>query len=133
MFWKKKKPKMRELEITTHIREFLYDSQFKEADALAVILGAPVISEELMDKEFEQSDLRIDKISHLIPLVHTYAHLMSDGMVKLERGEADREGDEFTDEFWEMMRVLLEQISMSLTIGVVSQLNQLELIKVKAP
>jgi hypothetical protein len=132
MFWKKK-PKVKTIEILSHIREFLYDSQFKEADALAVILGAPIISEELMDKEFEQSDLRIEEIAHLIPIVHSYAHLLAGAMVTLEKKASETENDDHPEEFWEMMRTLLEQISMSLTIGVVSQLNQLDLIKVKAP
>lgn len=134
MFWKKKKKAqaVKTIEITTHIREFLYDSQLGEAEVLAVLLGASPISDEGQDHEEAMSDNRVKKVSHLVPLIHSYAHLLSDGMIQLEKG-TEEEGESYPEEFWDMMHKLLEQISMSVTIGVLSQLTELELIKVKAP
>jgi len=125
----RKRPKT--IEITTHLREFLYDAQLMEAERLAVLLGAKPISSEGEDHEREMSDKRTDKVAYLMPLVHSYAHIVSEAMVKLEREDSAQEGDVFPDEFWEMMHKLMEQISMSVTIGVLSQVAELDLIKVK--
>jgi hypothetical protein len=131
MFGKKKRAD-KFIDIAAHVREFLYDTQNPEAERLAVILGAVPISEEGENHERELSDKRVSRVEHLAPLVHTYAHLLSDAVVQMEQLDVDIDGeDAFPEEFWDMMRKLLEQISMSVTLGVLSQITELELIKVE--
>jgi hypothetical protein len=130
MFWKKKREVPKTIDIEEHLREFLYDSQLVQAEELALILGATPVSEEGREHHRHLSDSRIEKISYLIPLVHSYAHIVSDAMISLEKKEEEEEPD-FPDEFWTMMRTLIEQISISVTLGVLSQVTELGLIKVR--
>lgn len=131
MKWFKKKRKSharRTIDIDSHIRELLFDCQFPEANEIAIALGSPQISDEVIEKEEEESDRRVDEIRYLFPLLESYASLVAEGVVAVQ--QKDPEVSEIPERFWKITRKLLTMVSFSLLVGALSQLNELELIEV---
>lgn len=130
MFFKKKK-EVKTVDIHEHLRDFLYDSQLVEAEKLAVLLGATPISDEGQDHVRSLSDARLDKIAYLVPIIHSYAHIVTQAMVTMEKQDDEEEETKYPEEFWGMMHTLLEQVAISVSLGVVSQSVELGLMKAK--
>lgn len=130
MFWRKKKPQTKVINIETHLREFFYDSQLPEAEELAVLFGASPISKEGEEHEENRSDERVSKISHILSLVEVYSTMMTDGLVELEATSKDEDATDAPPEFWASMKTMLHTVSSATTIGVISQLVDLGLITV---
>lgn len=130
-FKKSKKKAVKVIDIGEHIRDFLYDTQLEEAEELALILGATPISKEGQDHARSLSDARMTKLANLIPVVHAYAHMVSEAMVDFERQDAEAEGElEPANELWGMMHILIETSTTAVALGVLSQAQELGLIKV---
>lgn len=116
-------------EINNRIRGFLIDSQIQNAHDLAVIVGCSPLSDEVADKEDEESDIRIAKMSHLIPLLYAYSHTMAEASIEYQR--ANLESDlKIPEELWKFSRKMTEQISMSTLLGAVSQLLDMGALEV---
>lgn len=139
IFRKKKKPKYKSItsvtQIKSHLREFIMDSQIPNADDVSVKLGCPPISDEVYDKELEQSDLRAEKISFLIPLLYGYSALFAEAFVTNMSAENASEKvppelKKLIDQITEQTKVVLEDAMAHLLIGSVSQLVDLGLINV---
>jgi hypothetical protein len=130
MFWSKKKqePKLRVINVESHVRELLFDSQLPEADKIATLLGSQPISPEILEKEMEQSELRVERLAPLLDILHSYAALTSAGMIKLQR--QDEDSTELPEQFWRLTNRLLEMVSYGTLVGAISQLVELDLIKV---
>ena len=77
--WIKRKPKkdITLADVTNRIRGLILDSQIQNAHELSLILGCAALSEEVQEREEEESDKRIAKISYLIPLLFAQAHLLA--------------------------------------------------------
>lgn len=112
-------------EINTRLRGFLLDSQIQDAVELAVILGCTAISDEVADREFEESDKRVEKVSALIPLMYAYSHTLAEAATEYQRQNLDSEIP-IPEEVWKFSRKLTEQIAMSTLLGAVSQLVDME-------
>jgi hypothetical protein len=108
-------------EINSRIRGFLLDSQIQDAADLAVIIGCTAISEEVEDKEYEESDKRVSRVSSLIPLMYAYSHTLAEAATEYQKKNLDSEV-KIPDEVWAFSRKLTEQIAMSTVLGAVSQL-----------
>jgi hypothetical protein len=131
--FKKKKDKFRNdmsiLEISARLREFILDSQIQNAHELSVILGCPHISEDVMEREEEESDKRVDKISHLVPLLYAQAHALAEGSIEYQRSNLPESLKGVPDELWWESRKMMEQISLAVLVGSISQLVELGLVE----
>lgn len=128
---RKKKNELSLAEIANRLRGFILDSQIQNAHELSVILGCSVISDEVQEREEEESDKRVEKISHLVPLLYAFSHVLSEGAVEYQRSNLSAETiKHLPEEVWWESRKMMEQIALSVLLGSVSQLVDMELIKV---
>lgn len=134
-FWKSKK-NMGELtfaEINSRVRGFILDSQINNAHEIALILGASASSFEVMEKEEEESEKRVERISYLTPLIFAYSHALSEGAVEFQKTNLKNEMEEpptIPDEVWLESRKLMEQVAISAMLGGISQLIDMGLLEV---
>jgi len=130
---KKKKNKMTDpvslSEVTARLRGFLIDSQIQNAHDLAVILGCSPLSDELKEMEEDDSDKRVDRISHLVPLLFAQAHALSESSIEYHKSNITKEIEDLPNETWWESRKVLEQVAMSALLGSVSQLVDMGLLK----
>jgi hypothetical protein len=130
MFWKKKPAKsVRSVNVENHIREFLFDCQIPEANEIALALGSPYLSRELIEREEQESDRRVEPVEHLFPVLEAYAVLISEGVVAAQK--KDEDVADIPEAFWILTRKLLEMVSFNILVGTLSQLNEMDFIKVK--
>jgi hypothetical protein len=122
-------------EITARLRGFILDSQIHNGHEIAVILGCAVSSDEVMEKEEEESDKRVQKISYLVPLIYAHSHTLAEGAMEFQRTSlADTLSTEdaraIPNETWIESRKLMEQVSMSALLGSISQLIDMGLLEI---
>jgi hypothetical protein len=124
-FWKKPKgnfnPPGTIPEVTQRIREFLMDSQIPDAHELSLILGCSVISDELLEHEEDQSDIRTEVVAHLVPMLYAFAHLMSEAAVENQKAD-EIDGVKIPGELWDVTKKTMEHVAMWAMLGAVSQL-----------
>lgn len=132
MMWRsKKKDELTLADVTNRLRGFILDSQIQNAHQLSVILGCSPLSDELQEKEEEESDNRVDKIGSLIPLLYAHAHVLAEGAVEFQRANVKNEAlKNLPDEMWWESRKLMEQMALSVLLGSVSQLVDMGLLTV---
>jgi hypothetical protein len=127
----KKKDELTLADVTNRLRGFILDSQIQNAHELSVILGCSPLSDELQEKEEEESDNRVDKIGSLIPLLYAHAHVLAEGAVEFQRANVKSEAlKHLPDEMWWESRKLMEQMALSVLLGSVSQLVDMGLLTV---
>jgi hypothetical protein len=130
---KKKKKKITDpvslSEVTTRLRGFLIDSQIQNAHELAVILGCSPLSDEVKEMEEDESDKRVDRISHLVPLLFAQAHALAESSIEYQKSNLTKEIENLPNETWWESRKVLEQVAMSALLGSVSQLVDMGLLK----
>jgi hypothetical protein len=142
-WWKKSRfPDLSPESITSRIRGFFLDSQMPSAHHMSVIMGCSPISEEVAEHEEEDSEARVDKIDHLIPILYAFAHTMAQASVEhqlahLEDDSEDEDSEsllsQLPPEIWEASQNLFTQVSMSTLIGTISQLVDMGFLKVGTP
>lgn len=115
-------------EINTRIRGFLLDSQVNNAHEISLILGCASLSDELAEKEEEESEKRVEKISHLIPLLYAYSSSLATGSVEYQKSSLPENTPEIPAETWWESRKLLEQVSVAALLGSISQLVDMGLL-----
>jgi len=116
-------------EVTARLRGFLIDSQIQNAHDLAVILGCSPLSDELKEMEEDESDKRVDRISHLVPLLFAQAHALAESSIEYQKSNLTKEIEDLPNETWWESRKVLEQVAMSALLGSVSQLVDMGLLK----
>jgi hypothetical protein len=127
----KKKDELTLADVTNRLRGFILDSQIQNAHELSVILGCSPLSDELQEKEEEESDNRVDKIGSLIPLLYAHAHVLAEGAVEFQRANVKNDAlKNLPDEMWWESRKLMEQMALSVLLGSVSQLVDMGLVTV---
>lgn len=130
MFKKKPTPAPTLAELTARLRGFIMDSQIQNGHELSVILGCSAMSEELQVHEEQESDKRLEKISHLVPLLYAYSHTLAEASVEYQRSSLPEELKDLPDEVWWESRKMMEQVSLSVLMGAVSQLIDMKLLNV---
>jgi hypothetical protein len=139
--FKKKKPKFAQItsisKVRAQVREFIMDSQVPDAMDIAEGLGCPPISEELMEKEEQESDKRVANIDFLIPLLYGYSALFSEAFVdNLASTLVDfkvpntPEAKKLIHNLNHATKNMMEDVMAHLLVGSVSQLVDLEFLKV---
>jgi hypothetical protein len=116
-------------EVTARLRGFLIDSQIQNAHELAVILGCSPLSDELREMEEDESDKRVDRISHLVPLLFAQAHALAESSIEYQKSHLTKDIEGLTSETWWESRKILEQVAMSALLGSVSQLVDMGFLK----
>lgn len=132
-FKKKPKAELSFAEINARLRGFILDSQINNAHEIAVILGASVSSPEVMEKEEEESEKRVERISYLIPLIYAVSHALSEGAVEFQKSTIKDLGPDIPtipDEMWNESRKLMEQVAVSSLLGGVSQFVDMGLVEI---
>lgn len=131
MFGKKKKPKATTLaEVNNRLRGLILDSQVNHAHELSVILGCSAMSDEVMEREEEESEKRVDRISYLIPMLYAHSHAMSEGAIEYQKTNLPKEAKDIPNEMWLESRKMMEQLSISVLMGSISQLVDMGLLEI---
>lgn len=131
MFKRKKVvPDLTLAEINERLRGFVMDSQIQDGHELAVLLGCSVLSEELQLHEEQQSDERLERIAYLIPLMYAFAHTLAEGATEYQRVNVSDELKDLPETIWSESRKVMEQLSLSVLMGAVSQLIDMNLLEV---
>lgn len=130
LFKKNKKKKFTMNDVTTRIRGFVLDSQIQNGHELSTILGCPPISDDVLEREEQDSDNRIEKISYLVPLLYAHVHLLAEGAIEYQKASIPEELADIPDEIWSESRKMMEQVSLSAIVGSVSQLVDMGLLEI---
>lgn len=134
---KGKKPKFANItnvtQIKLHLREFLLDSQIPNAIEVSEKMGCALVSDEVLDHEMDMSEARIEAIQHLIPLFFGYAAVMAEAFVdSLLDNVSESESKEMATAMSKLAhgtQHVMEDVMTNLLMGAVSQLVDLELLK----
>lgn len=141
LFKRKSKPKFTKISTLAQakgqIKEFILDTQMPDGHQVAQMFGYPPVSDEVAEKEEEESDRRLDTVAHLFPLLYSYAGMVSEVISKrlAVSGELQSKGltpmqKEALLAIQDATRELLEDALSQALVGSVSQLVELELLKV---
>lgn len=140
MSWFFRKPKHKQVtsvsQVKATIREFFLDSQIPNSHDISEDLGCPPISNDVAEREEEESDKRVEKIAHLVPLLHGYSTLFAEAFSS--NFSKAMSGDNPEHELPPMMsaalnkasRKLMEDVLVHLLIGSVSQMVDLEFLEI---
>jgi hypothetical protein len=117
-------------ELNNRVRGFILDSQIQHAHELSVILGCTPISDELQEREEQESDKRIERLDYITPLIYAHAHLLAEGAIEYQKATATGEVSKLPNEIWVESRRTMEQVSMSAVMGSISQLIDMGLLTI---
>jgi len=138
MFFKPKaKPKYAQItsinQVKAHLREFILDSQIPDGDAISEDLGCAPLSDELWEKEIDESERRIAQISYLTPLLYGYSALFSEAFVSTipipEIIQNNPQSEKLIKEITNNTKKLFEDAMAHLLVGSVSQMVDLGLLE----
>lgn len=130
MFKKKRKDTLTIGEVTSRLRGFILDSQIQNGHELTVLLGCSALSDEVAEREEEESDKRTERIGYLIPLLYAFAHSLAEGAVEYQRSNLTGELKDLPEEIWQESRRMMEQVSLSAILGSVSQIVDMGLLDI---
>ena len=132
MIWnRQKRTRMTLRDIPNRIRGFVMDSQVSDGDHVSILLGCSPLSEDVAERELEESDNRVARVNHLIPVLYAYAHAMAEGMVEHQQAHASEEElEQIPQAAWSATRKVFTQVTLNSLLGAGSQMNALGLIKV---
>ena len=129
-FTKKKKQQVSLFDVTNRIRGLILDSQLQNAHELSVLLGCSALSDDVQEREEEESDKRVAKISYLVPLLFAQVHLLAEGTVEYQKEHIPEELEAIPEDIWVESRKMMEQVSLSALLGSVSQLIDMGLLEI---
>lgn len=113
--------------IQSRIRGFIYDSQVPDPHLLASYLGCSAISDEVEEREEEESNRRVKKIAVLMPMLYAYAHSMAEATIahQLEMSQ-----EKIPSAAWKATQKVFTQIALNTMVGAIAQLVDLDFLKV---
>jgi hypothetical protein len=123
-----RKRKLSLLDMSTRTRGFILDSQISDGHEVCALLGCSTISDEGAAHEEYESDMRVERISHLIPLLYAYAKTLAEGTNMRQLQSLPDSLSDIPKEVWEQTAKMMEEFAFSALVGAVSQLIDLELI-----
>lgn len=116
-------------DVMVRVRGFLLDSQIQNPHELSVLLGCTPLSDEVAEKEEQESDKRIDRVSYLIPMLFAQAHSLAEASTEYERNSPDTPS-EIPPEVWAYNKKMLQEVSMAALLGSISQLVDMGLLNI---
>ena len=133
MFFRKKKPAeldsdMLMAEIMYRMRGMFLDSQLQDAFALSVIAGASYVSDEVAEKEQQDSDKRFSRIEYLMPLIVAQCYQVAKATTELHRTNMGEASSEAPDEYWDYYFSRSHQIAIASVTGAICQLVDIGLL-----
>lgn len=117
-------------DLNARLRGFILDSQINNAHEITSILGCSALSDEVAEKEEEESDKRLERIAHLTPILYAHSQSLAMGAVEFQRANLPDDFPELPDEMWWDSRKLMEQVSTSALMGSISQLVDMGLLEI---
>ena len=117
-------------EVTARVRGFILDSQVQNAHELSTILGCSTISDEVAEREEEESDKRVQRVLHLMPLLYAHASVMARGTVEFQRMKSNDKIKELPEDVWHESTTMLTNMAVSVLVGSISQLTDMGFIEV---
>lgn len=129
-WFKKNSSEISIAEINTRLRGFLLDSQINDAYEISLILGCGHISLEVAEKEEEESEKRVERISHLVPLIYAHSQALAQGSIEFQRSNLPENFPKLPDEVWWDSRKLMEQVSTAAMLGSIAQLVDMGLLEI---
>ena len=115
--WKtiKKKPQsltsLSIAEVTGRLRGFILDSQIQDAHELCEIMGCSALSEELEEHEEYESELRVDKLAYLIPILYSHSTILSEAATEYQK-ENMEDSHKIPTEVWSFSRNMMSQVAL---------------------
>jgi hypothetical protein len=117
-------------EVTRRLRGFILDSQVQNAHEMSVILGCSSISDEVQEREEEESDKRTERISYLVPMLYAFSHALADGAMEYQRGNVPDSIKDLPKEVWYQSRTMMTDLSLAALMGSISQLVDMGLLEI---
>jgi hypothetical protein len=119
--------------IVSRIKGFILDSQVENYEHIIEMLSGNPMSEDVAQREFEESNIRTERVKHLAPLLYLFANSMAEGLVEhqrahLEEAEDEEVEEELTEKMWNATERVFAEIAFTTTVGAVSQLLDMGLI-----
>lgn len=130
MWFRKKALEPSISELNSRLRGFILDSQINNAHDISTILGCGHISEDVADKEEEESEKRLERIQHLMPMLYAHSQSLAHGAVEYQRSNLPEGFPELPDEMWWDSRKLMEDVSSASLLGSISQLVDMGLLQI---
>lgn len=121
----------KDIPLTSLMRWFLYDSGLIEPNKIASKLNLTPVSEEGDHKEEEDSDIRLERISSLIPFLDIMSDITSDVITNIQIQDIEESDDEVAKQVvheMTVMRHMYKVVSLSALISAFSSAVELGMI-----
>jgi len=140
-WFRKKHLKLPDDILTSRIRGFILDSQAPSAHHMSLLLGLSPMSDEVAEHEEEDSDIRVSKIDHLLPVLFAFSTTMAEAAVAHQKAHIEDEAEDDEEsilshlppEIWDATQGMFTTVSMNTLVGAVSQLVDMGFLEVKTP
>lgn len=119
-------------EAAERVRGFILDSQMPNPHDLSHILGCTPLSDEVAQHEEKESDKRIRKVSHLMPLIHAQAKALAEATVGYQQINTESK-ENVPEALWNESKRMLSSVATSAILGSISQLADMDFITVNDP
>ena len=117
-------------EVMFRIRGLFLDSQLNDSFSLSVIAGTSLVSEEVAEREQEESQKRIARVAHLYPMIFAHTYQIAKATAELQKTKFGDAANELDDAVWESLFETTQQIAMASVVGSLSQMVDLNLLTV---
>lgn len=122
---KKRVAKLMQANPNDLVKGFILDSRLLEAQQLSTLLGLS----EVTEADIEASDNRSRRVSHLTSLVSFFAASLSNSVMSYY-DTVSPFNNELSPEEKRLMEIWVAKVAVSCTLGVLAQLDELDLIEV---
>lgn len=116
-------------DLSQRLRGLILDSQLPGAYEISYELGASAISDEVAEREEQESDRRLDEISYLLPLLYSFSKTLVEGAITIQKQTLSG-AEKIPQEVWEQNQRTMESVTLATLMGSVSQLVDMGLLLV---
>lgn len=121
--------------ISTIKRWYVYDTSFENEAEVAELIGLSPVSDEGHSKERQDSEKRLDTITHLMPYIDLISEVAAESVANLQFNEMRKAGvmDDSNDfEELAIMRMVYQAIAISALVGGLSIATHLGIVSLDA-
>lgn len=120
MWWRRPK-KIRTIDVGNSVRSLLLDSGIPNIDFFDGALGIHAASEDVIEKEVEESETRLSNVAPIMPIVYAYCALIKDASTAAIVNEMNVP-EEQREAISAVINKFAMGISLGATTGILSQL-----------